>query len=99
MGFRREGGCRPRAVSDLNSYTYRKLEPLEAGALVIPALGWPERVMWLRQRGGGLDQPRLEEGPAVRGGTPTPLPVVTEGGQNDHYHGLGFFSGLCCLLS
>lgn len=35
-------GLWPRAVSDLNSYTYRKLEPLEAGALVIPALGWPK---------------------------------------------------------
>lgn len=53
-------GARPRAVSDLNSYTYRKLEPLEAGALVIPALGWPGRVMWLRQRGGA--------GPARAGG-------------------------------
>lgn len=41
MGFRREGGPRLRVVSDLNSYTYRKLEPLEAGALVIPTLGWP----------------------------------------------------------
>ncbi|CAI9165557.1 unnamed protein product [Rangifer tarandus platyrhynchus] len=33
MGFRREGGRGPRAVSDLNSYTYRKLEPLEAAGL------------------------------------------------------------------
>lgn len=41
-GFPSGGGLRPRAVSDLNSYTYRKLEPLEAGALVIPALGWPK---------------------------------------------------------
>lgn len=33
-GFWPGGGCGPLAVSDLNSYTYRKLEPSEAGALV-----------------------------------------------------------------
>lgn len=33
-GFWPGGGCGPLAVSDLNSYTYRKLKPWEAGALV-----------------------------------------------------------------
>lgn len=33
-GFWPGGGRGPLAVSDLNSYTYRKLEPSEAGALV-----------------------------------------------------------------
>lgn len=38
----RRGRCGPRrAVSDLNSHTYRKLEPEFEGALVIPAPGWP----------------------------------------------------------
>lgn len=33
-GFWPGGGHGPLAVSDLNSHTYRKLEPSEAGALV-----------------------------------------------------------------
>lgn len=101
-GFRREGGCRPRAVSDLNSYTYRKLEPLEAGALGSQHSGGREGDVaeatgkgdWTGLRAGGGASPK---GTGLQPHLPA---VVEKKSGNDCYRALGSRSVLClCLLS
>lgn len=97
-GFPPGGGRGPRAVSDLNSYTYRKLEPLEAGALVIPAPGWPRGdVAQAAGVGRGLDR---AEGRRRGQGSHPARRQSWRGERSDHWRARGSRSVLClCLLS